>query len=123
MSDDKTSQSHSGNGSDEHRDLNRLGERLRKAKSKGITEGEQAPQQDSLPNNGLGVAMRIGIELVVAVFVGTGIGWLLDQWLGTKPWLMVLFFLLGAAAGFFNVIRVASQNMNDVTGDKIPDDE
>ena len=123
MSDDKTSQSHRGNGSDEHRDLNRLGERLRKAKNKGITEGEQVPQQDSLPNNGLGVAMRIGIELVVAVFVGTGIGWLLDQWLGTKPWLMVVFFLLGAAAGFFNVIRMASQNMNNVTGDKIPDDE
>ncbi len=123
MSDDKTSQSYNGNGSDEHRDLDRLGERLRKAKSNGITEGEQAPQQDSLPNNGLGVAMRIGIELVVAVFVGTGIGWLLDQWLGTKPWLMVVFFLLGAAAGFFNVIRMASQNMNNVTGDKIPDDE
>lgn len=50
--------------------------------------------------------MRIGVELVAALLVGVGIGWLLDQWLGTTPWLMLVFFLLGSASGMFNVYRV-----------------
>ena len=58
------------------------------------------------PNSGLGIAFRAGVELVAAVGVGAGIGLLLDHWLGTNPWLMVVFFVLGAAAGFMNVYRV-----------------
>ena len=58
------------------------------------------------PRSGLSLALRIGIELVAALIVGTGIGLLLDRWLGTAPWLMVVFFVLGAAAGFLNVLRV-----------------
>ncbi len=57
-------------------------------------------------NNGFGFAVRIGTELVAALVIGVGFGILLDNWLGTKPWLMLLFFLLGAAAGIFNVYRV-----------------
>ena len=37
--------------------------------------------------------------------MGVGIGWALDRWLGTKPWLMIAFFVLGAAAGMMNVYR------------------
>lgn len=55
--------------------------------------------------SGLGFAFRIGVELVSAVAVGVAIGLLLDYWLGTKPWLMVVFFILGSAAGFLNVYR------------------
>jgi ATP synthase protein I len=51
--------------------------------------------------------MRMGVELVAAVAVGTGVGLALDHWLGTKPWLMLVFFLLGGVAGIMNVIRVA----------------
>jgi ATP synthase protein I len=58
------------------------------------------------PRSGLSLALRIGVELVAALIVGTGIGLLLDRWLGTAPWLMVVFLLLGAAAGFMNVLRV-----------------
>lgn len=57
-------------------------------------------------DNGFGLAVRIGTELVAALVIGVGFGILLDDWLGTKPWLMLLFFLLGAAAGIFNVYRV-----------------
>ena len=57
-------------------------------------------------NNGFGFAVRIWTELVAALVIGVGFGILLDNWLGTKPWLMLLFFLLGAAAGIFNVYRV-----------------
>ena len=57
-------------------------------------------------NNGLGFAMRIGVELVAALVIGVGFGLFLDNWLETKPWFMLTFFLLGAAAGMFNVYRV-----------------
>jgi ATP synthase protein I len=118
MTDTKTSQFNSDEGPDEHRDLERLGKKIRKVRGKDITTEEpDLDREDSLPSNGLGVAMRIGIELVVSVFVGTGIGWGLDQWLGTKPWLMVVFFMLGTAAGFFNVIRMATTNADMIGGD------
>lgn len=54
------------------------------------------------------MAMRIGIELVAGVAVGAGIGYLLDSWLGTAPWLLILFFFLGAAGGMMNVYRAAT---------------
>jgi ATP synthase protein I len=115
MTDTKTSQFNSDEGPDEHRDLERLGKKIRKVRGEDIIVEDHLNREDSLPSNGLGVAMRIGIELVVAVFLGTGIGWGLDQWFGTKPWLMVVFFMLGTAAGFFNVIRMASTNV-DLSG-------
>ena len=55
----------------------------------------------------IGIGMRIALELVAGVIVGTAIGLGLDYWLGTKPWLMIVFFVVGSAAGFMNVIRTA----------------
>lgn len=66
-------------------------------------------------NNGLGFAMRIGIELVAALGIGVGFGLFLDNWLETKPWFMLTFFVLGAAAGMFNVYRVV-QNQGGAVG-------
>ncbi len=60
------------------------------------------------PMTGFGLAMRMGTELVAAVVVGVGIGYVLDLWLGTKPWLMVVFFFLGSAAGMLNVYRATA---------------
>lgn len=60
------------------------------------------------PTSGFGMALRVGVELVSALVVGVGIGLLLDRWLGTAPWFLVLFFFLGAAAGVLNVYRAAS---------------
>lgn len=57
---------------------------------------------------GVGFALRVGVELVSALIVGAGIGWLLDRWLGTGPWLMVVFLFLGMGAGIANVYRAAS---------------
>jgi ATP synthase protein I len=54
---------------------------------------------------------------VAALIVGTGIGLLLDRWLGTAPWLMVVFFILGSAAGFLNVLRV-TKGMGSTVGYK-----
>ena len=57
----------------------------------------------------MGSAFKLGTELVAAVAVGTIIGFILDSWFDTKPWLIIIFFFLGAAAGMINVIRTANQ--------------
>ena len=57
----------------------------------------------------MGGAFKLGTELVAAVAVGTIIGFILDNWFGTKPWLIIIFFFLGAAAGMLNVIRAANR--------------
>jgi ATP synthase protein I len=46
------------------------------------------------------------VEVVSALVVGVVIGLMLDRWLGTKPWLFLLFFVAGAAAGILNVYRL-----------------
>ena len=57
----------------------------------------------------MGNAFKLGTELVAAVVVGTIIGFILDSWFDTKPWLIIIFFFLGAAAGILNVIRAANR--------------
>ena len=57
----------------------------------------------------MGSAFKLGTELVAAVGVGTIIGFILDSWFGTKPWLIIIFFFLGAAGGMLNVIRTANR--------------
>lgn len=91
----------------EERDLDRLGERITRARGGAGVSQPQKNQMEGPPNSVLGLAFRVGIELVSAVAVGLGIGWLLDQWLGTKPWLMLVFIILGGCAGMLNVYRMA----------------
>ena len=55
----------------------------------------------------MGSAFRLGTELVAAVVVGTISGFILDNWFGTKPWFIIVFFFIGVTAGMLNVIRVA----------------
>ena len=72
---------------------------------------KQKLKKNSLFNNKkgsfMGSAFRLGTELVAAVVVGTIIGFILDTWFGTKPWLIIIFFFLGSAAGMLNVIKTA----------------
>ena len=57
----------------------------------------------------MGSAFKLGTELVAAVAVGTIIGFILDTLFDTKPWLIIIFFFLGTAAGILNVIRTANR--------------
>ena len=57
----------------------------------------------------LGKALKISTELVAAVVVGSTIGFLLDNWFGTKPLLTICFFFMGVAAGILNVFRSAKR--------------
>ncbi len=62
---------------------------------------------DRVRGAAMGQAMKIAIELVVGVAVGGFIGWYLDGQLGTKPWLLIVFLILGFSAGMANIIRTA----------------
>ena len=57
----------------------------------------------------MGSAFKLGTELVSAVAVGTIIGFILDSWFDTKPWLLIFFFFLGSIAGILNVIKAANK--------------
>ncbi len=71
--------------------------------------------------SGLGWGLRIGVEMVSALVVGVGIGLGLDWWLDTKPWFLVVFFLLGSAAAMLNVYR-ATMGYGLAVGYKKPED-
>ena len=53
--------------------------------------------------------MRLATEMAAALAVGAVIGWFLDSWLGTRPWLLLLFLVLGMAAGTMNAYRTATR--------------
>ena len=53
--------------------------------------------------------LRLGSEFIAAILVGAGIGYLLDLWLKTSPWIMLVMVLVGFAAGVLNVTRSASE--------------
>tara|TARA_B100002003_G_C13671103_1_gene339825 strand:+ start:105 stop:404 length:300 start_codon:yes stop_codon:yes gene_type:complete len=59
----------------------------------------------------LGSALKISTELVAAVVVSSTFGFILDNWFGTKPWLIITFFFIGVVTGILNVIRSA-KSMN-----------
>ena len=55
--------------------------------------------------NSLFRASLLGIHLVATTFVGLAVGYYLDRWLGTHPWLKMVFLLFGIAAGFKNMFQ------------------
>ena len=63
--------------------------------------------QKNQKTSNFGEAFKLSTELVAAVAVGTIIGFILDNWFGTKPWLILIFFFVGVFAGISNVIRSA----------------
>lgn len=73
-------------------------------------EDGAAPGTGLSPSQGstLGMGLRVGVELVSALAVAVAIGWYLDGWLGTRPFLLMLFVVLGGAAGVANVWRLVS---------------
>ncbi len=84
--------------------LNEFNARLKAARGK--TDKESAPRGRGT-QSGLGQGLRIGIEMVVSVAVGAGIGYFIDNWAETTPLFMIVFLFLGFAAGIMNVLRIA----------------
>ena len=63
------------------------------------------PEKDPTSRSNLGQAFKMSTELVSAVLVGTIIGFILDTWFDTKPWLIIIFFFVGVVEGITNVFR------------------
>ena len=87
-------------------DKNNIKTRLKIAKDK-IQQSKKEPN----PSN-LGTAFKLSTELVSAVLVGSIIGFILDSWFDTKPWLIIIFFFVGVIAGIINVIKSAKKLQN-----------
>ena len=73
-----------------------------KVKSRKSTKNEES-------SSSMGAAFKMSTELVSAVVVGTIIGFILDNWFGTKPWLILIFFFVGVVAGIMNVVKSAKR--------------
>ena len=95
--------------------LNRLSGEL---KGRAAPRPAVQPSAESKPG-GMGSAMSLGLragsEFVSAVIVGSGIGWVLDRALGTNPAFLIVFFMIGVAAGMWNVIRLTSPKAGSFT--------
>jgi ATP synthase protein I len=90
--------------------LGRLAERLTKARAAADRDAKpRAGSHDPAMQRGMALGLRIGLELVVAVVVATLLGWGIDRWLGTAPWVAIAMFFLGVAAGMVNVYRAVAR--------------
>jgi ATP synthase protein I len=96
--------------------LKRLGERLEQSNASRSSDGSAS--RPATDHSGFARGFRLSSELVAGVLVGAGIGWLIDKGLGTLPWGVFVFALLGFAAGVWNVMRqagIASGGVPDST--------
>ncbi len=80
--------------------------RLKIAKSKFKKKN---PSDKDDEKSSFGKAFQLSTELVSAVLVATIIGFILDNWFDTKPWLIIIFFFIGVVTGIMNVIRSAKK--------------
>jgi ATP synthase protein I len=91
--------------------LQRLNEGLGQARDQSRSAtgdpSDSSGAQRAATASGYARGFRLSSELVAGVLVGAGIGWLLDRWLGISPWGLIVFLLLGFAAGVLNVMRSA----------------
>lgn len=106
-----------------------LGARLDKVKSQHQADAE-ADLDAQMRGRGMAYGMRMAAELVAAVIVGGAIGWGLDRLFSSTPWLFLLFFVLGFAAGVLNVVRAYERMQAEIRartggriGHSVPDDE
>ncbi len=104
-----------------------LGARLEQVKAEA--RAKRGPETDNKARGAaLGQAMKIAIELVVGIAVGGFIGKVLDGQFGTAPWFLILFLMLGFAAGLLNIVRTARRLQAEAeplqrSAKAVPDDD
>ena len=81
--------------------INRVTSELKPQKIEDITDGSQGKS--------LAFALRLGAEFISGIIVGTGFGFFLDKWLGTSPFILIIGFLLGFAAGIKTMLLTMSK--------------
>ena len=100
----------------EGEDDSELRARLAKLSEALDAQRKSARGNGAAPGGGTGNAMarawslgaRVVSEFVAAILVGGGIGWAIDEWFHSGPWGLVVFLMLGMAAGFWNIYRIAA---------------
>ena len=101
--------------------LQRLNEGLGQARDQARNAADHpsgsSGAQRAATASGYARGFRLSSELVAGVLVGAGIGWLIDHWLGVSPWGLIVFLLLGFAAGVLNVMRSAGLIANPALDD------
>ena len=85
-------------------------ERLQQAEAKRTARRQPDPNYQA--------GQLVLSQLVGAPLGGGIIGWLLDRWLGTKPWLMLVMLFLGFAVGIWNVIRISNAASGKAPGER-----
>jgi ATP synthase protein I len=99
----------------------------RAAEKRQRADAAASPSAGGFGGPEVSLGLQAGGEFVAAIILGGAIGWGLDWLLGTRPWLLIVFFLLGTVAGVKNVIRVASPKGRDevrnsrLSADQAPD--
>ncbi len=78
----------------------------------------EKPQFSQATGKAMGLGFRVASELVAGVLVGGGIGWALDRWLGTSPFILIVMLVLGMLAGFWNVYRLAARPTGGIGQDQ-----
>ena len=81
-------------------------EDLKRRLNIAVEKNSGANSQSDADKNRKGQALRISTELIIAIAVGGGLGFFLDNLLGTNPWLLIVFLFLGNAAGLWNIYRL-----------------
>jgi ATP synthase protein I len=87
--------------------IEELDERIRTMR-RDVSNNSVHKTKGELPPSLAGIAARAGVELVAGVAVGAGAGYGLDLWLNSSPWMLIVCFILGAAAGMMNVYRAVN---------------
>jgi len=95
--------------------LRRLGERLDRIGSSRSKDAGAAPGPRA-DTSGFARGFRLSTEFVAGVLIGALVGWLIDRWLRTSPWGLIVFLLLGFGVGVKNVMRAAGLASNPAAG-------
>lgn len=95
--------------------LRRLDTALSEVRRRDAPKSGERPASSS-DAQGLARALRLSSEFVAGILVGAGIGWLVDRGFGTSPWGLIVFFMLGFAAGTLNVMRSAGLSSGPPSG-------
>jgi ATP synthase protein I len=100
---------HGNGGPQDDRALADRLQRLGRSLDRPGAKDDPAPSSASTASSGWGQAVRVSSEFIAGVIVGGGIGWIVDWFFGISPIGLVIFLLLGFAAGVLNVLRVAGR--------------
>jgi ATP synthase protein I len=93
--------------------LRQLGERLESADS-SRTSGAGPVDRGAVDASAFARGLRLSSEFVAGVVAGAGLGWLLDHWLGTSPWGLIVLTMLGFAASVLTLIRASSRDSGNL---------